>query len=128
MSFSDLTTDPPEGFQITQSGDGYPAITYRYWWSVIVFTFRPDRLVVERRSFFGFFGYDRSEFPKQGIRVVRQVPTWEYDPTWELVIEGGEGQSSGKLLSRQLLDKSDWLGPLVALWAGVAFDQWNSSK
>jgi hypothetical protein len=131
VSFADLTTDPPKGFHVTQSGDGYPKITYRYWSAVSVFTFRPDRLVVERR---GFFGYDRREFPKQAIHALRQVPNavdWEsleYGPTWDLFIEWGEGRVKATLLSGQLLDKSDWLGPIVARWAGVAFDQWSSSK
>lgn len=99
MSFSDLTTDPPKGFRVTRSGDGDPVITYRDWWVDIVFTFRPDRLVVERRPAFG--SVRRSEFSKQAIRVVRQVLNavdwrgWgDGDADWDLVIEiegGGAG-------------------------------------
>jgi hypothetical protein len=101
-----------------------PLLGYTAWayWMVqpLTYTFYPDRLVVERPL---FRCVRRFDYPRAAIDVVRQVKDdsdEEDDPhTWGVAIKG---QVNGKLLSRQPIDKSDWLGPVVARWAGVAFE------
>lgn len=178
---SDLTaTQPPKGFLVTASRDGYPALEYRtkgmigiavffFFWlaiwtpgcvlmtqqaffgknspeyllmlfslpfwaaeigviayvlwlffSVTAFTFYPDRLLVERT----LYKYQRRrEIPRSAIKIVRQIKDGgegeDSFPSWGLVVEGA---TDLKLLSRQKIEKSAWLGPIIARWAGVEYE------
>ena len=104
-------------------------VIFRYvfgvaWWrlsSVTAYTFHEDKLLVEnifltRRT--------RRAVDKRDIRIVRQV----YDGgkvddlvthSWGLLLE-----CPGKLmlLSHEEFETSDWLGPIVAQWAGVSYE------
>jgi hypothetical protein len=89
-----------------------------FFFSETTVTFYPDRLLVERR----LARYcRRDETTRQSIRAVRQVQDGgrqDSFPTWGLLVDSdGETQ----LLSRQLAEKSAWLGPIVAHWAGVEY-------
>jgi hypothetical protein len=94
--------------------------------SITMFTFYPDRLVIERT----LLHYRRQRsIPKEEIEIVRQIKDGgEGDdsfPSWGLAIEG---RSNIKLLSRQEIEKSAWLGPIVARWAGVEYESSNKKK
>ena len=61
-------------------------------------------------------------FPRQQVTAVKQVKDGgEGDdsfPSWGLVVMGADGVF---VLSRQPRDKSDWLGPVIAKWAGAPY-------
>jgi hypothetical protein len=91
-----------------------------YFASSISFTFETDQLVVER----SVFRYRRRRaFPKKEITAVKQIKdggqgTDSFD-SWGLVIMAAEGV---QVLFKQPIDKSDWLGPIIAKWAEVHFE------
>ncbi|MBI5706530.1 MAG: hypothetical protein HZC36_06025 [Armatimonadetes bacterium] len=64
----------------------------------------------------------RKCFPKSGILAVRQVKDGgdgeDSFPSWGLMLVGPDF----KVLSRQDIGKSDWLGPLLAQWAGKPYE------
>jgi hypothetical protein len=90
-----------------------------YFSAITVFTFFPDKLTV-RRHLLGI-GWT-CEFPKDGIARIQQVKdggeNGDNFPSWGLRIEGAV---KGRLLWRQPIDRSAWLGPIVAQWAGVSY-------
>ena len=90
-----------------------------YFFSRTNFTFESDQLVVQR----SFFRYHRQRvFPKKEIAAVKQVKDSSSNDqwlSWGLVIMAGEGIN---VLSRQPIDKSDWLGPIIARWAEVPYE------
>lgn len=101
----------------------FGVIGYVLWLfcSVTTFTFYADRLRVER-SLFNRYRRTR-EIPRREISVVRQVKDGgegeDSFPSWGLAVEG---EANFKLLSRQKIEKSAWLGPIVARWAGVEYE------
>ena len=94
--------------------------------SITMFTFYPDRLLIERT----LLRYRRQRsIPKQEVDVVRQIKDGgegeDSFPSWGLAIEG---RTNIKLLSRQAIEKSAWLGPIVARWAEVEFESSHKKK
>ncbi len=97
-------------------------LAYALWLfrSITTFTFHPDRLHIAR-SLSRF----RREYTilKQDIRGVRQVKDGgegeDTFPSWGLVVQG---LRDVELLGRQDIEKSAWLGPIVAGWADVAYE------
>ncbi len=174
-------TEPPKGFLVTASLDGYPAVTYKttgmigiavfftvwltgwttacvlmsykmfftgqpfhfpqllfliiFWsaefavigtvlwlfFSETVITFYPDRLLVER-SLHKY--HKRWQMTRQNIEAVWQIKDGgegrDSFPSWGLVMGGKDREI--KLLARQKFEKSAWLGPIVARWAGVNYE------
>jgi hypothetical protein len=93
-----------------------------FFFSVTTFTLGTDQLVVER----SLWGYRRRRaFPRAAIRAVSQVKDGgegeDSFPGWGLVVSAS---SRVKVLTRQPIDKSNWLGPVLAEWAGVVFEPW----
>jgi len=88
-----------------------------YFCATTTFTFTPDELVVEQR----FGPYRRRRTIKQSsITTIRQIKDSDNEGhTWGLVAEGAKNVH---LLRGQHLEKSDWLGPIVAQWAGVKYE------
>ncbi|MBY0228715.1 MAG: hypothetical protein K2W96_05490 [Gemmataceae bacterium] len=95
-----------------------PLMVWEFW-SVTSFSFGLDELVVDR----SLRGWCRKRvFRRQEISVVKQART-KYDddgrgPRLGLVVVA---KQSVFVLSRQRLEKSGWLGPVIAEWAGVPF-------
>jgi hypothetical protein len=86
------------------------------------FTFRPDRLVIER----SLLGVRRvRSIQRQDVGRVRQVKDprgrWDSFPSWSIVIEGKKRVT---LLSNEKLEKGAWFGRIVAQWARVEFEEW----
>ena len=102
----------------------FGAVAYVAWFfgSVTRLSFGPDELVAER----SLWRFRRCRVFRHGeVTAVRQVKDGgEEDsfPTWALAVIG---PAEVRLLSRQPIDKSNWLGPIVAKWAGVAFEPWE---
>jgi hypothetical protein len=97
---------------------GMVAYVAWFFWSVTRFTFGADELAVER-TLMGILR--RRTFPRQNVKSIKQVKDGGEDDSfhcWGLVVIGEAGVF---VLSQQPKDKSDWLGPLIAKWAGVAF-------
>ncbi len=100
-------------------------IGYALWffWSVTTFKFGPDELVAER----SLLRYRRERiFPRATLKEVVQVKDGgdgeDSFPSWGLVVVG---EQSVKVLSRQRIEASTWLGPVIARWAGVSFTPWK---
>lgn len=94
-------------------------VAYAAWcfWSVTRFTFGAEELVVEQ-SLWRF--RRRSEFRRGQVTAVRQVEDGgERNPSWGLAVMG---PTEVRVLSRQPIDKSTWLGPVIARWAEVAYE------
>ncbi len=173
-------TEPPKGFRVTASRDGYPELTYKttgmvavavffavwltgwttgcvlmshqmlftgqpfrfsqlllliiFWgaefavigtvlWlfcSETMITFYPDRLLVERT----LHKYQkRWEMARKDIEGVWQIKDGgegrDSFPSWGLIVAAKSTEI--KLLFRQKFEKSAWLGPIVARWAGVEY-------
>jgi hypothetical protein len=89
-------------------------------YSVAAFTFGPDELVVEC-SLLGF--RRRRVFRRAEVRAVVQAKREGEDqlPIAELVVVGGDRIT---VLWRRPISASDWLGPVIARWAGVPFQPW----
>lgn len=99
------------------------------WWilwqycSTASFRFRRDVLIIDRHLF-GF--RRRTNVPRRAVTAVEQIHSQgqkvdhrSASPTWDLdVFLGGFTVNA---LHEQPIEKSDWLGPLVALWAQVEF-------
>ena len=177
---ADLTaTEPPKGFFVTASRDGYPAVIYKttgqtpvavfftlwlsiwtvacvamayqaffkgpinyqmalmaipFWaaevgvialvlwmfFSVTTFIFYPDRLAIEKTL--GKY-QRRQEIAKGDVKGIRQVKDGgegrDSFPSWGLVVAT---TVPNKILSRQKIEKSAWLGPIVARWAGMEYE------
>lgn len=94
--------------------------------TLTAFTFYPDRLVLERTL---LHSRRQLSIPKEEIEVVRQIKDGGEDddsfPSWGLAVEG---RSNIDLLSRQDIEKSAWLGPIVAHWAGVEYVSSNKKN
>lgn len=94
-----------------------------YFFSATRFTFGPDLLVVER---FLWRWNRQRQFARADVRAVRQVKDGgegeDSFPSWALAVVG---HREVRVLSRQPIDKSAWLGPIIAQWAGVAFEPWK---
>ena len=90
-----------------------------YFFAVTTYTFSPDKLVVEKRLW--RFARVR-EFPKAGVKSICQVKDGgqgeDSFPSWGLRVDG---EKCGVILYRQPLDRSSWLGPIIAQWAGVPY-------
>jgi hypothetical protein len=95
-----------------------------YFFSATRFTFGPDLLVVER-SLWRF--RRKRQFGRAEVTVVRQVKDGgegeDSFPSWALAVVG---RKEIRVLSKQPLDKSAWLGPIIARWAGVPFEPWKA--
>jgi hypothetical protein len=103
-------------------------IVYAAWFfgSVTVFTLTPEELVAER-SLLWFCR--RRVLARQEITVVKQIKDGgegkDSFPTWGLALIG---EKEVRILSRQPIEKSDWFGPIIATWAGVAYEPAESAK
>ena len=86
-------------------------------------TFSADCLLLERRL---FLYKDRCSVWKREIERLRQVKDGgegEDDfPSWGLSLDAAR---TVRVLSRQEIEKSAWLGPIVAQWAGVEYRKWE---
>jgi hypothetical protein len=106
----------------------FAAIGYVAWFfrSVTVFTFMPEALIAERWL---LWFRRRRVFPRREIVAVKQVKDGgEGDdsfPSWGLAVIADK---EVRILSRQPIDKSAWLGPVIATWAGVAFEPVDVAK
>lgn len=106
----------------------FGTITYVAWFfgSQTRFTFGPDELIAER-SLWRF--RRRRAFRREEITAVRQIKDGgegeDSFPSWALAVIG---QTEVRLISRQPIDKSNWLGPIIARWAGVAFEPCEPAK
>jgi hypothetical protein len=94
--------------------------------SVTQFKFGSDELRVER----SLWWYRRSRIiTRNEITAVRQVKDGGEDedsfPSWALTVVG---PSEVQVLWRQPIEKSNWLGPIIAQWAGVSFEPHKESK
>jgi hypothetical protein len=90
-----------------------------YFYATTTFTFLPEELVVEQRL--GPYRRRRT-IKRSSITTIRQIKDSDKDDnrhTWGLVAEGAKNVH---LLRGQHLEKSDWLGPIVAQWAGVKYE------
>lgn len=90
-----------------------------FFWSVTRFTFALDQLEAER----SIPGYRRYRvFSRSQITSVRQIKDGgegeDSFPSWGLVVIGSVGVI---VLSRQPKTSSDWLGPIIATWAGAPY-------
>lgn len=97
-----------------------------YFVSRTSFIFQPDQLVIERSAIW----YRRRRiFPKKEITAVRQIKDGgqgnDSFPTWGLVVMAGPGV---QVLNRQPIDKSDWLGSIIARWAEVPYEPAQERK
>jgi len=92
-----------------------------YFFGVSVFTFESDVLIVERRFVFRLRHW---RIRKADIVTVIQEKDGGEDgdsfPSWGLVVMS---PARRKVLYRQPFDKSNWLGGVIAFWAGVNFVQ-----
>jgi hypothetical protein len=101
---------------------GVGAASYASWFfcSVTSFAFGPSTLRVERSL---LWYCRRQTFNKNEIEAIKQVKDGGEDedsfPTWGLEIIAN---TSAVILSRQPIDKSNWLGPFIAQWADVRFE------
>jgi hypothetical protein len=89
-------------------------------YSVTAFTFGPDELVVKR----SLPGFRRRRVLRRGdVRAVVQAKRDGEDqlPIAELVVVGGDPVT---VLWRRPITASNWLGPVIARWAGVPFEPW----
>lgn len=99
----------------------YLAIKFVLWhfFSVTTFEVEEDCLKVSRRLF--RFKKERA-FPIAQIEAIQQVKDGgdgeDSFPTWGLVVEG---EKDVAILSRQPIEKSEWLGPILADWIGVEY-------
>jgi len=96
------------------------ALVLWYFRAVTEFRFEPARLVVEQ----SLWRLRRLRvIPAADVRAVEQVKDGvEGDdsfPSWGLVLVLAAGRVT--LLAWQPADKSAWLGPVVARWAGVSY-------
>ena len=92
-----------------------------YLRSITTFTFLLGELTIER----SLFWYRRQRvFPRNEIGAVKQVEdlvdTQNSCSSWSLTLIA---KNEVRVLSQQPIDKSDWLGPIIAEWAGVVFEQ-----
>lgn len=89
-------------------------------WSVTTFAFAPDELIVER-SLWGY-RYGRA-FRRGDVRAVVQAKPagQEQLPIAELALVGDTRET---VLWQRPIGASDWLGPIIARWAGVPFEPW----
>lgn len=83
------------------------------------FHFRDSSLMTRRVLFF----WKREKHILQSdIEVVRQIKDGgegeDSFPSWGLVMEG---ERNIKILSKQEIEKSSWLGPIIAEWANVEY-------
>ena len=92
-----------------------------YFWAVTEFQFGPDELVYEKSL--GRFRR-RHVLPRRRIQTVRQVKDGgegeDSFPSWGLIVSTTEPLV---LLHRQPIEKSRWLGQIIAAWAGVKFHE-----
>jgi hypothetical protein len=89
--------------------------------SVTTFTFGSDGLVVVR----SLFGYRRrKEFRRAEVRSVARVKEGNR-PYWSVVVASS---SRVKVLALQTPNNSQWLGALLARWAGVPFETLTPEK
>lgn len=84
-----------------------------------VFTLTASELTAER----AFWRIRRRHvFPRGSIVEIRQIKDGgegeDSFPSWTLAVVG---EKEVRILSRQPLDKSAWLGPVLAEWAGVKY-------
>lgn len=105
----------------------FATLAYVAWffWSVTRFRFEPDELVVERSL---LWRRRQQVFLRQQVTAVKQVKDGgegeDSFPSWGLVVLGTGGVF---VLSRQPRDKSDWLGPVIAKWAGAPYIPYEPS-
>jgi hypothetical protein len=97
-----------------------------FFWSVTRFTFGPEQLVVER----SLWRFRRCrEFRRGEITAVRQIKDGgegeDSLPSWGLAVID---RTEVRVLSPQPIEKSNWLGPVVAQWAEVAFEPCEPAK
>jgi hypothetical protein len=107
-------------FTVPFWGAEYLMVHYVAWLflSVTRFTFGTDELVVEQSL---WRSRHRRSFPRRSVTAVKQIKDGgETDdfPTWGLVVITGEVIP---VLCRQPIDKSNWLGPVIAQWAGAPY-------
>ena len=97
-----------------------------YYGSATTFRFARDKLSAER----SIWGYRRRrEFPRDVVRAVVQVKDGgeggDSFPSWGLVVVG---TTRTRVLSRQPVEASDWLGPVIARWADAPFEPWGAAE
>ena len=103
-------------------------VSYAVWFyrSLLSFAFGEDELLVERT----FLWYRRRRaFGRREVSAVKQIKDGgegeDSFPSWGLVVVA---KLEVKVLSRQPIEKSDWLGPIIAQWAGVPFERAQQRK
>jgi len=91
-------------------------------WGRVVLRFTGDRLTVETVL---FRRRTVRELSRQDVRAVRRIKDGgkgeDSFPSWGLVVDTEAGGKPISILDRQSIDKSAWLGPLVALWSGKPY-------
>jgi hypothetical protein len=108
------------------TGTGVLCYAAQFFLGVTIFTFKPEELVAEK-----YFLWRRRQrvFLRQSIKAVKQVKDGgegeDSFPSWGLSIIGDKAVG---IISRQPMEKSDWLGPIVAEWAGVPFEPAEPAK
>jgi hypothetical protein len=95
-----------------------PPVMIYYFWSLTRFILGPDALVIERR----FLGWCRRRvIDRASITAVKQVRDGDEEtyPSWHLVVAA---DSEVTMLYMQPRDKGEWLGHVIAAWAGLHFE------
>ena len=91
-----------------------------YFRSITIVQFGPEELVIERSL---LWIRRRRNFPRAELKEIKQVKDGgegeDSFPSWGLALIAG---TEVHVLWRQPIDKSDWLGPIIADWAGVEFE------
>ena len=94
--------------------------------SITIFQFGPEELVIERSL---MWMRRRRNFPRTELKEVKQVKDGgegeDSFPSWGLALIAG---TEVHVLSRQPIDKSDWLGPIIAKWADLTFEPAKERK
>ncbi|AMV27419.1 hypothetical protein VT84_23670 [Gemmata sp. SH-PL17] len=95
--------------------------------SVTRITLGPDVLEAEK---YLYRFRRRRQLAREEVTAVRRVKYVGDDedsrPSWGLALDRG---TEVHVLSRQPIDKVDWLGPIVARWAGVPFAPgWDAAR
>jgi hypothetical protein len=111
---------------MTLAGLGVAAYVIWFFGSVTSFVFGANQLTVEQ----SLLSYSRRRvFNRREIEAVKQVKDGgegeDSFATWGLVVITN---TSAEVLSRQPIDKSDWLGPFIAQWADVSFEPAQKRK
>ena len=94
--------------------------------AVTRFEFGPEELAIERSL---WWIRRRRVFLRTELKAVRQskdeAEREDTFPSWGLALIAG---TEVRVLSRQPFESSDWLGPIIAKWAGLTFEPAKERK